>query len=141
MINTWFLNWKIKKMCYVISIQVLQHLKHKIYINYTHTYDLWMNPNFKNLKIEGESSLKFKVWTYRLASMVTSWINELKIIKALDLKHLLQDFFSTTNTRFHKLNKEHWKSTSTTITTSLQNWRQEVHKKNRRSMFISKKRG
>jgi hypothetical protein len=54
---------------------------------------------------------------------------------------LLQDFFSTTNTRFHKLNKEHWKSTSTTITTSLQNWRQEVHKKNRRSMFISKKRG
>jgi hypothetical protein len=66
-----------------------------------------MNPNFKILKIEGESSLEFKVWTYRLASMVTSWINELKIIKALDLKHLLQDFFSTTNTRFHKLNKEH----------------------------------
>lgn len=98
-----------KKICYVISIQVLQHLKHKIYINYTHIYDLWMNPNLKILKVEGESSLKFKVWTYRLTSMVTTWINELKIIKALDFKHLLQHFFSTTNTQLHKLNKEHWK--------------------------------
>jgi hypothetical protein len=66
-----------------------------------------MNPNFKILKVEGESSLKFKLWTYRLASMVTSWINELKIIKALDLKHLLQHFSFTTDTQFHKLNKEH----------------------------------
>jgi hypothetical protein len=42
----------------MISIQVLQHLKHKIYINYTHIYDLWMNPNLKFLKVEGEKFIE-----------------------------------------------------------------------------------